>query len=162
VSRQTVRTAVKEWVEAANIPHLNQVLVAHPKRINFQENSDAGEMTRAAGIVFIQGEQESRIAVGGASDGWKRVDYDVVFQIYTHSVEPDSQNSMAAFDDIVDAVKAQLRAGGHRLGETDGDVIWQAAEPSISVDYGEPKTNNGGATEIWAGINFTVTEMIRS
>ena len=162
MSRQQVRTAVKTWVEAANIPHLNQVLVAHPKRINFQQNSAVGEMTRAAGIVFIQSEDESRIAVGGAYDGWKRVDYEVVFQVYTHSVEPDSQDAMTVFDDVVDGVKAQLRAGGHRLGQTDGDVIWQAAEPNISVDYGEPKTNSGGATEIWAGINFTVTQMIRS
>jgi len=59
-------------------------------------------------------------------------------------------------------VKEQLRAGGHRLGKENGDVIWQAAEPNISVAYGEPKTNDGGATEIWAGINFIVTQMFRS
>lgn len=162
MSRQTVRSAVGTWVAAANIPHLNQIFTSFPKRINFQANSTAGEMTRAAGVVFIRGEQESRIAVGGASDGWKRVDYDVVFQVYCHSLENNAQDGMDTFDSIIDAIKAQLRAGGHRLGQTDGDVIWQAAEEAISVDYSEPKTNDGGATETWAGINFTVTEMIRS
>lgn len=162
MSRATVRAAVGNWVAAANVPHLNQIFTSFPKRINFQQNSTAGEMTRAAAVVFIRSESEERIAIGGAYDGWKRVDYDVVFQIFVHSLENYAQDAMDAFDAIVDAVKAQLRAGGHRLGQTNGDVIWQAAEPGISVDYSEPKTNDGGATEIWAGINFTVTEMIRS
>jgi len=162
MSRAQVRSAVGTWVAGASIPHLNQIFTSFPKRINFQANSTAGEMTRAAGVVFIAGEDESRIAIGGASDGWKRIDYDVQFQIYTHSVEQYAQDSMDAFDAIVDAVKDRLRAGGHRLGQTDGDVIWQAAEDSISVRYGEPVTNNGGATEIWAAVDFIVTQMIRS
>jgi len=69
---------------------------------------------------------------------------------------------MDAFDTIIDAIKDRLRAVGHRLGQSDGDVIWQAAEPDINVSYGEPKTNDGGAVEIWAGIAFQVTQMIRS
>lgn len=162
MSRATVRTAVAEWIAQANIPHLNNIQKSHPKRFNFQDSSYAGELTRAAGVVFIRREEESRVAIGGANDGWKRVDYDVIFQIFCHSMQTYSQDAMDDFDQIVDAVKAQLRSGGHRLGKTDGDVIWQAAEEAISVDYGEPMTNDGGATEIWAGINFTVTEMIRS
>jgi hypothetical protein len=162
VSRQEVRSAVGNWIAAANIPHLNQIFTSFPKRINFQANSTAGEQTRAAGVVFISAEDESRIAIGGASDGWKRIDYDVQFQIYTHSVAQYSQDAMDDFDAIVDAVKVQLRAGGHRLGQTTGDVIWQAAEDSIRVNYGEPVTNDGGATEIWAAVEFVVTQMFRS
>lgn len=162
MSRQEVRDAVGNWIAGANIPHLNQIFTSFPKRINFQANSTAGEMTRAAGVVFIASEDESRIAVGGASDGWKRIDYAVQFQIYTHSVESYAQDAMTAFDAIIDAVKVRLRGGGHRLGMTDGDVIWQAAEDSIRVAYGEPVTNDGGATEIWAAIEFTVTQMFRS
>ena len=69
---------------------------------------------------------------------------------------------MDTFDQIVDAVKAQLRSGGHRLDLPDGSKIWQAAEPGISVQYGEPLTNDGGATEIWAAVEFTVTQMIQA
>jgi hypothetical protein len=69
---------------------------------------------------------------------------------------------MADFDAIIDGVKDRLRSGGHRLGKTDGDVIWQAAEPNISVQYGEPMTNDGGATEIWAAIEFDVIQMKQS
>jgi hypothetical protein len=161
LTRAQVRSNVAQWIADAGISHLNQVFTAHPKRINFQANSTAGEINRFAAVVFIRGERESRVALGGASSGWKRVDYDTVVQLYCHSVAAYTQDSMDAFDIVVDAVKERLRVGGHRLGLTDGDVIWQAAEPEITVDYGEPMTNDGGATEIWAGIEFTVTQMIQ-
>lgn len=162
MSRADIRSNVATWVAGGAIPHLNQIFQAHPKRINFQSNSTAGEMTRCAGLVFIRDENESRVAIGGASDGWKRIDYTVDFQIFAHSVQSLSEDAMTDFDTVVDAVKARLRAGGHRLGLSSGDVIWQAAEPGISVSYGEPVTNAGGATEIWAAITFTVTQMFRS
>jgi hypothetical protein len=162
MSRQEVRNAVGNWIAQATIPNLNQVFTSFPKRINFEQNAAPGQLTRAAGVVFIQAETEGRIAVGGANDGWKRIDYAVEFQVFTHSMHAQAQNAMDDFDDIIDGIKDQLRAGGHRLGQTDGDVIWQAAEPDISVTYGEPKTNDGGAVETWAGIAFNVTQMIRS
>ena len=162
MSRQEVRQAVGDWVAQAAIPNLTQIYTSFPKRINFEANSAPGQLTRAAGVVFIANETEDRIAVGGAYDGWKRIDYDVEFQIFTHSMQIYAQDAMDDFDEIIDAVKAQLRSGGHRLGKENGDVIWQAAEPSISVSYGEPKTNDGGATEIWAAVSFIVTQMFRS
>lgn len=162
MSRSQVRNAVGNWIAEAGIPNLNQIFVSHPKRINFQANAAAGQMTRAAGLVFIADESDSRIANGGAYSGWKRIDYTVQFQVFTHSMHPYTQDAMDDFDAIIDAVKQKLREGGHRLGLEDGDVIWQAAEPSISVIYGEPTTNEGGATEIWAAITFTVTQMIQA
>jgi hypothetical protein len=162
MSRAQVRSAVGSWVAQTSITNLNQIFTSHPKRINFEANAPVGSPTRAAGVVFIQGETESRIAIGGASNGWKRIDYDVMFQVFCHSMQNYSQDAMDDFDAIIDAIKNQLRAGGHRLGLSDGSVIWQAAEPGITVSYGEPKTNDGGAVEIWAGIQFTVTQMIQA
>jgi hypothetical protein len=162
MSRVTVRQNVAQWVADAGIPNLNQVFTSFPKRINFEQNSAAGQLTRAAGMVFISSENEERIALGGAYDGWKRIDYSVEFQVFTHSMQNLAQDAMFDFDAIIDAIKSRLRAGGHRLGLSDGDVIFQVAEPAITVQYGEPKTNDGGATEIWAAISFLVTEMIRA
>ena len=68
---------------------------------------------------------------------------------------------MNDFDDLIDAIKEQLRLGGHTLDQ-EGSVIWQAAEPEILVSYGEPVTNDNGATETWADIEFTVTQMIQA
>ena len=162
MSRHDVRNAVGTWIAGQSIPNLNQIFTSFPKRINFEQNAPVGSFTRAAGVVFISGETEQRIAVGGAYNGWKRVDYDVVFQVFVHSMQNYGQDAMDDFDAIIDAVKDRLRSGGHRLGMSDGSVIWQAAEPGISVQYGEPKTNDGGAVEIWAGIEFTVTQMIQA
>jgi len=162
MSRAQVRTKVASWIAANPPTNLNQVFTSFPKRINFQQNSTAGQMTRAALVVHIMSEDESRIAVGGASDGWKRIDYQVDCQIFCHSMQNYAQDAMDDFDAIVDAVKDQLRAGGHRLGESTGDVIWQAAEPGISATYGEPVTNDGGAVELWCSLIITVTQMVRA
>ena len=162
MSRTQVRSAVASWISSASVTNLNQVLTSFPKHLNFQVNSTAGSLTRAAGIVFIANESEERIAVGGASDGWKRIDYVIDFQIFTHSMQRNAEDAMDDFDAIIDGVKNQLRAGGHRLGLPDGSVIWQAAEPAIDVNYGEPATNESGATETWAAIRFTVTQMIQA
>ncbi|NBU93461.1 MAG: hypothetical protein EBS18_02715 [Actinobacteria bacterium] len=161
-SRSAVRNAIKDWIEAGFITDLNQVFVSFPKRINFQINSSSGQLSRAAGVVFIASESEERLAIGGAYNGWKRVDYEIDFQIFHHSLEPLAENAMESFDTVIDGVKDRLRLGGHTLGLADGSIIWQAAEPSITVQYGEPATDNGGATETWAAVHFTVTQMIQA
>jgi hypothetical protein len=164
MSRAQVRSAVATWIADAAITNLNQVFASHPKRINFEQNATAGQATRAAGMVFIAGETEQRIAIGGASNGWKRVDYAVEFQVYCHSMQSYAQDAMNDFDAIIDAIKDRVRSGGHRLGEPDGNIIWQVGEGTkqITVSYGEPKTNDGGATEIWAAVEFEVTQMIQA
>jgi hypothetical protein len=161
-SRSAVRNAIKDWVESGFITDLNQIFISFPKRINFQINSSAGQLSRAAAVIFIAAESEDRIAIGGAYNGWKRVDYEIDFQIFHHSLENDPINAMNSFDTVIDGVKDRLRLGGHTLGLPDGSVIWQAAEPSITTQYGEPATDNGGATETWAAIRFTVTQMIQA
>lgn len=162
MSRREVRDEIVKWVEEAQIPTLNQVLRSFPKTINFQVNSLPGQKSRAAAVVFIESEGETRIAIGGAYDGWKRVDYGIALQVFHHSQHRSSIDAMDDFDNLIDAIQDRLRGGGHRLGNESGDIIWQAAEPQINVQYGEPLTNDGGATETWAAVRFTVTQMIRA
>jgi hypothetical protein len=162
MSRADVRSHVAQYIADGGISNLNQVFTSFPKRINFEQNAAAGQITRAAGMVFIAGETEARVAIGGAYSGWKRIDYDVQFQVFSHSMANLAQDAMDDFDAIIDGIKDRIRGGGHRLGMSNGDIIWQAAEPGISVTYGEPKTNDGGATEIWAAVEFVVTQMIQA
>jgi hypothetical protein len=167
MSRKVVREAVQSWIASAQINTLNQTFTSFPKRIDFQTNSFPGQNSRAAAVVFIESEDEQRIAIGGVGNmpvgegfGIKRVDYSIALQIFHHSLQRNAQDAMDDFDELIDAVKTRLRQGQHTLGETNPNLIWQAAEPSISVQYGEPLTNEGGATETWCAIRFTVTEMI--
>ena len=170
MSRATVREAVRNWIASAQITTLNQTLSSFPKRINFQEKSFPGQNSRAAAVVFIENEQESRLAIGGVGamaeggfgKGWKRVDYGIALQVFHHSLQRNAEDAMSDFDNLIDAIKERLRAGQHTLGVDNLNIIWQAAEPAIDVQYGEPLSNEGGSTETWAAIRFTVTEMIES
>jgi hypothetical protein len=159
--RTGVRATLYTWLSTGNITGLNQVFTSFPKRINYQVNSQAGQLSRAAVVIFIQSERENRLAIGGATNGWKRVDYSVILQVYQHSMERNAEAAMTAFDTLIDSIKARLRAD-HNFGDATGTLVWQGAEPAINTTYGEPATSEGGATETFAEIQFDVTEMIQA
>ena len=159
--RTGVRATLYNWLNTGGITGLNQIFTSFPKRINYQVNSQPGQLSRAAVVIFIQSENETRLAIGGATNGWKRVDYSIILQVYQHSMERNAEAAMTAFDTLIDAIKTRLRAD-HNFGDATGNLVWQGAEPQISTMYGEPATNNGGATETFAEIQFEVTEMIQA
>jgi hypothetical protein len=76
-------------------------------------------------------------------------------------MERNAEAAMTTFDTLIDSIKARLRAD-HRFGDATGTLVWQGAEPAINTTYGEPATDNGGATETFAEIQFDVTEMIQA
>lgn len=160
-SRQAVRVTLRDWLINGNIYGLNQVLLSFPKILNFQENAQAGQMSRAAAVIFIVREDESRIAVGGAHDGWKRVDYTVNLQIFHHSLHRDAMEAMNDFDTTIDQIKARLRSD-HNFGNENGTLVWQGAEPDIDTLYGEPMITEAQAVETYAEMQFIVTQMIQA
>jgi hypothetical protein len=159
--RTGVRETLFTFISNPPIPTINKVWTSFPKRIQFQENSLPGQLSRAQVIIFISSENENRLAIGGATNGWKRVDYNVILQIYQHSLERNSQDAMIAFDTLIDNLKARLRSD-HNFGDPTGNLVWQGAEPIISARYGEPATSKEGATETFAELEFMVTEMIQA
>ena len=76
-------------------------------------------------------------------------------------MERDSQDAMNDFDITIDNLKEKLRSD-HTFGDPSSNLIWQGAEPSIDVSYGEPMSNDGTSTETWASLRFTVTQMIQA
>lgn len=159
--RTGVRATLYNFLVSPPITNLNQVFTSFPKRINYQVNSTAGQLSRAAVVIFIVTEDEKRLAIGGATNGWKRVDYTVILQVYQHSLERNAEAAMTAFDTLVDNIKTRLRSD-HNFGDATGTLVWQGAEPVIRARYGEPSTTNEGATETFAEIEFDVTEMIQA
>ena len=159
--RTGVRATLYDFLMTPPIQNLNQLFVSFPKRIDFNVNTVAGELDRAAGIIFIASEKESRIAIGGATNGIKRVDYTIILQIYQHSFGRDAQEAMTSFDTLIDNIKTRLRSD-HRFGNTNGTLVWQGAEPAITTRYGEPSTAEEGMTETYAEVEFEVTEMIHA
>ena len=159
--RTGVRSTLYTFLSSPSITGLNQVFTSFPKRINFQVNSQPGQLSRAACVIFIQSENETRLAIGGATSGWKRVDYSVILQIYLHSLQRNAEDVMTDFDTLIDNIKTRLRSD-HTFGDPTGNLVWQGAEPIISGSYGEPATNEEGASEIYAELQFDVTEMVQA
>ena len=52
--RVGVRETLFKFLSNPQIETLNQVLISFPKRINFQVNSQPGQLSRAAVVIFIQ------------------------------------------------------------------------------------------------------------
>jgi len=159
--RAGIRDTLFKFLSNPQIPTLNQVLISFPKRINFQVNSQPGQLSRSAVVIFIQSENETRLAIGGAHNGWKRVDYSVILQIYHHSLQRNATDAMLDFDTLVDNIKTRLRSD-HNFGDESGTLVWQGAGPIISATYGEPATTEEGATETFAELQFDVTEMVQA
>lgn len=158
MSRAEVRSQLNTFLTTPPVTDLNQVFTSFPKQINFQVGSTAGQKSRAAAVIFIESENETRIALGGATSGKKRVDYGVVLQVFHHSTQRDSTDAMDDFDKTIDNIKDRLRSD-HRFGNPNGNLIWQGAEPIIAAEYGEPSSSDRGVTETWAIIRFQVTQI---
>lgn len=161
VGRKEVRSTIATFIQPPQVDGITQVFTSFPKRINFQTNSLPGQLSRTAAVIFLESESESRIAVGGATNGWKRIDYTVVIQLFHHSLERDPQDAMANLDYVIDGLKDRLRSD-HRFGDASGTLVWQAAEDAIDVSYGEPLSQDGSSTETWASVRFTATQMIQA
>jgi hypothetical protein len=161
VGRKEARSVIANFISPPNVDGINQVFTSFPKRINFQVNSLPSQKSRCAAVIFIESEREERIAVGGATSGWKRVDYQIAIQLFHHSVENSAEDAMDDFDNVIDALKNRIRSD-HRFGDTSGTLVWQGAEPRIDTNYGEPTSSDGTATEIWAQVRFDVTQMIQA
>jgi len=159
--RTGVRATIYSFLSSPQITNLNQIFTSFPKRIDFNVNATAGSASRAAAIIFIASERESRIAIGGATNGIKRVDYTIILQIYQHSFVRNAEDAMTSFDTLIDAIKTRLRSN-HRFGDTNGTLVWQGAEPAITTRYGEPSSAEEGMTETYAEVEFEVTEMIHA
>jgi len=161
VGRQAVRSVLANFIGQPNVQGLNQVFTSFPKRIDFAVNALPSQQSRAAAVIHIESERETRLAIGGATSGIKQIDYTVVIQVFHHSMERDSQDAMDDFDLTIDNLKEKLRSD-HTFGDPSSNLVWQGAEPAIDVSYGEPVSNDGTSTETWASLRFTVTQMIQA
>lgn len=160
-NRTLARQALKDWLLDGNIPHLDDVFIAHPLRLDFTRYASSEEFQCLIVIVFAE-EGELRFALGGEHSGMKRIDYLVSLEIYFRSLLPNPDRAVEAFDELVDGVKVRLRED-RRLAQTD-DVVWQCGEGGygIQCDFMLPDNNNIGSEPIehYGLMRFEITQWI--
>jgi len=160
MSRASIRAAVAQFFTPTAVTGMNTIYTSVPKRVPggaFRAGQPAGTKSGAVGMVYIVSEREERIAIGGPTSGKKWVHYTVELQVYCHSIEPHAEAAMDFFDTVIDGVKAHLRSDRWL---NDYPVIFEAGERELVGYYGEPKILNDGASEIWGGVRFEVSEVI--
>jgi len=155
MSRATTRAAVLAWLAPPNVAGLNTVFRS------FEAVFDGGAFTAgttgvgggAIGVVFIPRKTEKRIAVGGAFNGKKRIDYPVEIHVFGrwNAEQFSGQTAMDAFDAVIDGIETRIRSD-----RTFGSSVWVAGE-DLSGEYGAPALLDG-MQEIWGVVRFTITE----
>ena len=162
VSRATVRSAVASFLTPPAVTGLNHVYTAPPKVAPGQDWSLAlGKGSGAVAVIHIEHEHEERIAMGGATQGWKRVHYNVALLVRFRSVKPNPVDAMTDYDTLIDNIKAKLRSD-HTLGQQSG-VVFSAGEEDlgITITSDMPVVTNG-ETHIWTAVQFTVIEIVQA
>ena len=170
MSRATVRAGLAAWL-TSSITAIRTVYPALP-RVMPADAFTAGLVGSPEGCVAcitLAAEQEGRTAMGGATAGQKRVDYDVVIQLfYRRFVQQTVQVgeltvaadmavvAMNSFDAIVEQVKARIRADRTASGS-----VWQWGEAELTGEYSDPY-ERGDAIECWGAIHTQATEFIVS
>ena len=162
MSRATVRAALYAFLAPPNVSGINTLSTSTPKRIpgsDFRKGQIAGTKSGAVGVLHLDGENEMRIALGGATSGRKEITYSVTLEVYQHSIQTHAETAMDDFDAVIETVKARIRLD--RQVGTAG-VIFRAGETQLDGVYGRPKTLSDGATEIWGAVAFEAVEIITS
>jgi hypothetical protein len=164
VSRKSVRHAAAQFLQQPQIPGIGTVFASPPK---ISKNSDAYEGlppgTESGSVVYIEilNVTETRIALGGPTQGTKKSLYTLRFHLLFRSSERDSQVAMDAHDDQVELIL--LRCREDRTLGTQGNLYsinqFGQGPSGITISTGMPKLSGTGRTHIWTIIDGDAMEI---
>jgi hypothetical protein len=164
VGRKSIRTAVAAYFAPPAVTGLNQVTRAKVRNVKPAAYfANAGDRTGAVAFVYIEGEHEHRMSSPSGS-GEKMITYTVGLRVDYRSLLDDTEAGVDAYDDLIEAIKAHLRADP-TLGTGPGGVVFQAGEgdtagaADIEVISDLPQ-ETGTTTTIWSVLRFLVVEII--
>jgi len=170
MSRESVRGAIVDYLTNANVTLLTDVLPFPPKLTvegDFYNGNDPNHKSGCIIFLWIESERENRIAVGGAHNGRKLVEYNFIMDCYFRSTDPRSEDAAAENETFLDSLIAAIRAdrnAGHP------GIIFQWGEgasfggPDIEVVSYYPRSLNGAmsVTQTYSTIRVVVMEEIDS
>jgi hypothetical protein len=168
MSKRAVIEAVYQYLEPenSNIPFLGTVYKALPKVANESDlftNSYPGIGLGAVIYIFITGQDERRIALGGPHNGRKFRTYDLGMLIIFKSDLRETVDGQAAFDEFIDGLTQRIQADRNA---GDPNVIFQWGEGTenggndVRLDYTMPRTLEGGVTLFQAVAKVSTIEIL--
>ena len=163
MSRQTVRQAIAAFFTPATVTNL-AAIHAYPAKVTNEGEFVLPSGVGMGGIVWVQlvAQREKRISLGGPSSGIKWRTYQAVLLCLYRSNDPKSEDAGLACDQFLDSLVARLQSD-RKINST---VVFQAGEGSdtggddIEVDCSLPRQRQGGLSQVFATVNFTVAEML--
>ena len=172
MSRATVRSAITSYLENANVEYLTSVKPFPPKLTlegEFYSGADPNHTSGCIIFLWIESERENRIALGGAHNGRKVVEYSFIMDCYFRSVEPQSEDAAAQNEAFLDSLIAAIRAD-RNAGAPGVVFVWgegphpQGNGPDIEVTSYYPRNLKAGSqlTQTYSNIRVMVLEEIDS
>lgn len=165
-----VRNALYAYLEpsVSHITYLGSVYPALPKVANESDLFNfvpPGTGVGAVMYMFIENQEETRIAFGGPKSGRKFRPYGLSLLCVMKSDLAQASDGQAAFDEFIDSLTGYIEADRNA---GDPSVIFQWGEgsehagPDIHIDYPVPKTVNGGVMLFQAIVRVTVCEVLNT
>ena len=170
MSRATVRAQITDYLSNYGITNLSGVKPFPAKftpEMEFFAGEDPGHSSGAIIFLFFETERETRIALGGAHDGRKAVEYSVVLDCFMRSTHRKSEDAGADNEAFLDSLMAAIRADRNAGNPA---VIFQWGEgtfpgsPDIEVVSYYPRLLNGAGstTQIYSTVRVSVIEILNT
>lgn len=162
MSRATIRGAVLNYLDG-QVDGITTTYRAVPKVIPATAFAPTGTPGGAIAAVYIPNVTERRIALGGATSGWKQVRYTVdilLLHRWTGRADVGGDAALDAqdnLDTIIDNLKALIRAN-RTLNST---AVWEAGEAELADRQAEPRLT-GDIVETWAAVSCLVVESVQT
>ena len=107
MSRTAVRAQVATYLSGAGVTFLNTVKPFPAKftsEMEFFQGEDPGHSSGAIVYLYIASQKESRIALGGANNGRKAMEYEFVLDCFMRSMHRKSEDAGADNDTFLDSL----------------------------------------------------------
>ena len=164
--RSAVRATVQAYLDpkASGISGLGHVY-AHPAKFtpegDFFDNTDPGHSVGTVVYIYLGRQSERRVALGGAHNGRKLTEIEIILDCFTRSTDPQAETcgiaSDAFLDALVDRIRADRNAGNPNVVFTWGEGKFPGST-DIEIDALYPRNLLGAAatTQVYASVRLTV------
>ena len=170
MSRATVRAQVASYLENAGITNLSGVKPFPAKftpEMEFYAGEDPGHSSGAIIFMFFESETENRVALGGAHNGRKAVEYSLVLDCFmrsNHKKSEDAGSDNEAFlDSLLAAIRADRNAGNPAIIFQWGEGVNPGGAALSVVSYYPRLLNGAGsATQTYSTVRVSVVEILNT